>query len=130
MPYSEQDKKREYQRLWMQKRRASFFEGKACVACGSAEFLELDHVNPEEKTSHRIWSFSKKKQEEELKKCQILCKSCHLEKTRKWLKETRTQPIKHGTIHGYGKRKCRCEKCREARNEYRRKMKERLGRWV
>jgi hypothetical protein len=61
---------------------------KCCVRCGSTEDLELDHIDPSTKhsesknTSGLIWSWCTERREAELAKCQILCKSCHLTKTR------------------------------------------------
>jgi 5-methylcytosine-specific restriction endonuclease McrA len=75
------DAKRRYQREWVAKRRAAWFAGKQCVDCGSTENLELDHVSPAEKLTHRVWSFSWKRIEEETKKCVVRCHACHLKKT-------------------------------------------------
>lgn len=83
MPYKDKKKQLEYQKNWMRKRREEHFKDKHCVKCGSIEKLELDHINPEEKISHNIWSWSKERREVELKKCQILCNKCHEEKTNK-----------------------------------------------
>jgi uncharacterized protein YnzC (UPF0291/DUF896 family) len=44
--------------------------------------LQVDHINNKEKISHRIWSWSEKRRNEELAKCQALCLICHKEKTR------------------------------------------------
>lgn len=71
------DAKREYDKRWMAQRRASFFDGKCCIKCGSIDQLELDHIDPKIKISHRIWSWSKVNQEKELIKCQVLCHVCH-----------------------------------------------------
>lgn len=82
MPYKDIEKKREYQRKWYVKRRYDWLaENGPCVMCGSTIQLEVDHINPLEKVSHKVWSWTKVKREEELSKCQVLCKFCHLEKT-------------------------------------------------
>lgn len=73
--------KREYQRQWVAKRREDYFADKNCEECGSTERLELDHKDPKQKVTHRIWSWSRERREAELKKCQILCEGCHKEKT-------------------------------------------------
>lgn len=52
-----------------------------CQKCGSGDNLELDHINPEEKVSHSVWSWAPRRRELELKKCQVLCRKCHREKT-------------------------------------------------
>jgi hypothetical protein len=103
------EEKRKYQREWCAKNRAAYMHGKSCVACGSTQNLEVDHIDPELKVSHRIWSWSAARRAEELAKCQVLCTGCHLEKTL----EQRPTP-EHGTLSRYQKGKCRCEPCREA----------------
>lgn len=57
--------------------------GGECSYCGSEEGLELDHVDWRNKgiSLNRLWSISKERFLAELKKCQVLCKDCHLEKT-------------------------------------------------
>lgn len=81
MPYSDPEERREYARKWVAARRAAWFVGKVCIECGSVEQLELDHVNPELKVSHNIWSWSVKRRDEELIKCVIRCFTCHKKKT-------------------------------------------------
>lgn len=76
-----------YQRNWLRKRREDFFSNKSCVLCGATTHLELDHVNPEEKITHRIWSRNEKFRNEELSKCQVLCKSCHQQKSINYCKQ-------------------------------------------
>lgn len=94
----------------MTQRRAAFFQDKKCVECGSIEDLELDHVDPSTKVSHRIWTWSEVRRNEELAKCQILCRSCHQKKTAQ-----ENQTAQHGTDTMYSIYKCRCEDCRQAR---------------
>ncbi len=81
MPYKSQEEQREYQRLWMKRRRDSFFKDKFCIDCDSSEKLELDHVDPTLKVSHRIWSWSDERRFEELKKCVVRCHKCHVDKS-------------------------------------------------
>lgn len=82
MPHKDLETRRKYQREWVQSRRDAFFKGKSCVNCGSVDNLELDHINAHEKVSHRIFSWSKVRMEEELAKCQVLCRPCHIEKSK------------------------------------------------
>lgn len=110
MGYADQDRQREYQRNWVRKRREDFFLGKTCVRCGSAEQLELDHIDPATKISHYIWSWSSVRREAELLKCQVLCRTCHQVKSDEY--QTVINPC--GTVTGYTKRKCRCPWCRAA----------------
>ena len=52
--------------------------------CNSTEDLQLDHINPLEKSysiSERISSWDIKKLQPEIDKCQLLCPKHHLEKT-------------------------------------------------
>lgn len=81
MPMATPEAQREYQRLWIAKRRSDFFTDKSCVKCGATTELELDHVNPKLKVTHAIWSWSLVRREAEIAKCQILCHKCHKEKT-------------------------------------------------
>lgn len=77
MPYKNPQEQREYQRRWIAKRREDWFRGQICLHCESSEELELHHQDPTQKVSHRIWSWSKVRREEELRKCVVLCKECH-----------------------------------------------------
>jgi len=82
MPYKNREDKKKFQREWLSQRRADFFKDKSCVNCGSKENLELDHIDRTQKVSHRIWSWSKERRDNETAKCQALCGSCHTKKTR------------------------------------------------
>lgn len=65
-----------------------------CQQCGSTENLEIDHIDPKTKNpvlqykigqtsaKQKIWNLDKKRRELELAKCQVLCKPCHIIKTR------------------------------------------------
>ncbi len=67
--------------------------GGKCVECGVTENLQFDHINPLEKSfaiSETLHFSPKMKKEvkfdEELNKCQLLCPTCHMEKTKNdWL---------------------------------------------
>lgn len=104
----------------VRRNRAAFFEGKSCVKCGVTESLELDHIDPEQKTEHRIWTWSPERRESELAKCQVLCTDCHKEKT----SAERAARVKCGTEWAYRKG-CRCEECRTAVSRIRRERRER-----
>lgn len=79
------EEKRKYQREWYAARRIRGIEylGGMCYVCGSGEDLEVDHKDPTTKFGHRMWSWSWKRILEELDKCQLLCDSCHKDKTRR-----------------------------------------------
>ena len=87
------ERKKEYQKEWIRKRREDFFFDKSCVRCSSKEDLELDHVDRIAKTEHRIWSWSKARREEEIAKCQILCSECHKIKSAKEVQELLTYDV-------------------------------------
>jgi len=115
--------KREYQRLWMQRRRAAFFEDKTCVKCGAVKDLELDHVDPATKVTHKVWSWSENRRNEELAKCQVLCRVCHLAKT----KDQISKPPVCGTTSNYY-RGCRCGLCKRAIADYKQRYRAGLAR--
>jgi len=102
---------REYKNRWAKARRAEVMAGKSCVQCGSTERLEVDHIDPAQKESHRIWTWSRERRDAELAKCQILCHECHKIKT-----AAQRKIPEHGTVSRYTskKHKCRCEPCRAA----------------
>jgi len=59
--------------------------GGECVKCGVKERLQFDHIYPKNKSfeiTRRLLMSDRKKFEEELDKCQLLCYDCHREKTR------------------------------------------------
>lgn len=112
------DAKREYQKLWMRERRlkALNYLGNSCFNCNATEDLEFDHVDKELKT-HNISNLLSRKWEvlaNELDKCQLLCYSCHLEKS---IDES-TLPFEHGNRKRGYYRGCRCELCTEANTNY------------
>lgn len=85
MPYKDKEQQRAYQREWCQRRRAEHLAGESCVKCGSTDRLEIDHIEEHRKVSHRIWSWTDKRRQQELDKCQVLCHDCHQEKTSAYL---------------------------------------------
>ena len=111
MAYKDKEKQREYQRNWLQRRRQAWIEtqGPTCNNCGSTEGpWEVDHINPETKVSHNVWSWKESRRVEELSKCQLLCNTCH------WEKSASARERNHGlTLYGYG---CRCEICYNAQS--------------
>lgn len=126
--------RREYRQKWMRddlarKRAAYLEENGPCANCGSAENLELDHKDPEQKVSHNIWSWDPVRRAEELAKCQVLCHDCHMDKT---VKQRGQRRATHGTETMY-RNGCRCDQCKLAHSVVRRryeagKRAARLGR--
>jgi hypothetical protein len=115
MPCSTPEQQREYQRKWCAARRAAYLAGKSCVACGATEELEVDHIDPATKISHNVWSWAEARRKTELAKCQVLCRSCHREKSLKAYPQRQ-----HGTRPMYRKERCRCTACRAWRRNARR----------
>lgn len=82
MPYKDPAKQRAFALARWNKNRSVWFQANGpCKSCGTWEQLELDHMDPTTKVSHRIWSWSEKRRLAELTKCQVLCKGCHQAKT-------------------------------------------------
>lgn len=133
---------REYLRTRYREQRVEIFSilGGKCAKCGSAEGLEVDHIDPEIKSFSvgQLWGSKKKWVEvlEELKKCQALCSGCHKKKTLEYValvnrarNVERNGPdgFRHGSMYGWMRKKCQCAVCiaekwrwNDARNEKRR----------
>lgn len=119
-PYKDPEAQRAYQAGWMAGVRRAWLEANGpCVQCGSWDGLQVDHIDPAQKETHRIWSLAKPKREEELAKCQVLCAACHKEKTRAML----SKPVQHGTESGYSHYRCRCRPCTDAHAAAQRRYK-------
>lgn len=117
MPMSTKEAQRAYQREWVQKRRNAWLQQNGpCKKCGSTEKLEVDHIDRKTKINHKVWTWSQIRRDEELQKCQVLCKKCHVEKTAADMGYRQ-----HGDS-GYH-RGCRCKICKDVAvkrvNEYR-----------
>jgi 5-methylcytosine-specific restriction endonuclease McrA len=112
---------REYQAKRYHTRRAFFIAemGGKCAQCGRTEDLEFDHINPEEKSFNvgdRLSNRSEENIRAELEKCQLLCKTCHKDKS------VKSRSYDHG--EGLtGKRNCRCKLCGPLKNAYMLKFK-------
>lgn len=121
---SSNDYMNEYmKKRWELRRKIAIgFLGGFCVDCGSTNDLEFDHVNPATKsfTIAQASSFSEERFWNEVEKCQLLCKKCHVLKT---ITESGKTVAKgtHGTISSY--RYCRCDSCRAAKREHNKKYR-------
>jgi len=108
-------------------RREKFKEllGGRCVVCHSKTDLQFDHKNPAKKEFRISLMIDSPEQKllDELKKCQLLCSTCHKKKTLE--KQEFGIESSHGTIWRYKKYKCRCDKCREAMSQYNRNLRRR-----
>lgn len=109
-----------YMKKRYQERRdyAIFLLGGECVKCGSEDRLEFDHIDPAQKTFSfsKIWSYSMKVFGQELMKAQLLCYTCHKEKT------SSEQSKGHGGGLT-GVRNCRCKLCAPLKNAYRQRYR-------
>lgn len=122
MSYKDPEVQREYQRKWRNTRRKEYIKkhGGKCVQCGSKHRLEFDHVDRSRKVEHKIWTWKRARIEEELKKCQLLCKRCHINKTHA---ERGDRVIVHGTLYRGYHHGCRCSECRRANAAYENKRR-------
>lgn len=113
MPFKDKRKQREYQQQWYAKRRADWLSDKCCAVCGCVDNLQIDHIDPDKKLSHRVWSWSKKRMLAELDKCQVLCEDHHKDKTA----SDRRAHMSHGTRSMYVAG-CKCDECKKANSAY------------
>lgn len=86
----------EYMREYLHRRyherhdKAIAILGGRCVVCGSTDDLQIDHVNNSHKSfdiADRLAQYTWSRIVEELKKCQLLCFWCHVDKSRVETKE-------------------------------------------
>lgn len=106
------DEKRAYQLQWMEARRSEWIMANGpCVHCGSEENLEVDHIIPRKIAGglapSAIWSRREEVRTRELAKCQVLCSTCHAEKSR-----SESFQGNHGARAMYERHGCRCEPCK------------------
>lgn len=128
-----------------QRRKARIVEmlGGQCVLCGSTDQLEVDHVDPSQKSftlsgNNLNWAWEKLLPE--IAKCQLLCHVHHIDKSAKeasertpWNKgKTRDGLMRpeneHGTWFAYDTLKCRCKSCKKWKKLYRKKLVDTIGR--
>lgn len=76
---------REYNKARYHRIRNEYLEqlGGQCIDCSVEYDLEFDHVDPSTKLFPigKLLNFSKVKRDEEIKKCVLRCKSCHIIKS-------------------------------------------------
>lgn len=129
------EENRTYMRWYMRERyrrlmhEAIISLGGRCVRCGAGEDLDIDHVENAEKVCNAsmLARGPSKKFWEEIKKCQLLCKKCHQEKTLVERGQKRNKGV-HGNAANYQKYGCRCDLCREAANRLCNEWRWRTGR--
>lgn len=123
---------KEYQRVKRVERRNYCIKklGGICVKCGSTKNLEFDHIIPFGDSTGRgnriseLLTCNIERLNEQLEKCQLLCKSCHKEKTN-YIDRIHGR-MTHGTVKAI--RYCTpiCDKCRFIRNERVRQYRKKL----
>ena len=87
--------------------------GGKCSECNSVTNLQIDHINPDEKSFglNKMWSIAKTKFFKELEKCQLLCEPCHK------VKSIGEASVFHGEGET-GKRNCYCDLCKALKRRY------------
>ena len=90
----------------LQRRQQWLQENGPCRRCQSWHDLQVHHREQDQKTTHRIWTFSAARRAKELATCEPLCKACHVT----------IHSLLARKPHGMGgyRRGCRCEICRAA----------------
>lgn len=120
--YNAYMKKYMLERYHKRRRKAIAHLGGRCIKCGSSDNLQFDHIERNAK-SFEIAKLSSKNEKDfwlEIEKCQLLCNTCHQEKTlidlgRKSAKNT------HGTLSSY--RYCKCTLCKKAKADWQKNYK-------
>jgi len=78
---------REYSKQYYHNRRAQLLAmlGNKCVQCGTEKKLQFDHIQSEDKefSVGKLLNFAFKDILDEVRKCQLLCFDCHIQKSRK-----------------------------------------------
>lgn len=112
--FAKHDKSRnEYQKVYQLDRYhnrmkdAKKILGGKCSLCGSTRKLELDHKNPAKKnfTLTKLWGVAKKDFEKEVKKCRLLCNSCHKDNTAKQREDGTVKSVPGKTKYKNNRRK-------------------------
>jgi len=119
---TEKNYHRKYNRHRYHRLRNQYIEilGGKCVICGSTDSLQFDHIDPTTKLIDisKLLNYSQSIVIAELTKCQLLCKTHHLEKSmnNKELGGGHNRidiaEANHGTSIMYHKFKCKCDECR------------------
>lgn len=82
MPYADpkvrRERSRAYQaKIYRERRDTWLAENGPCKRCGRPEDLHIHHIDPSQKTTHRVFLLSEERRRKELAKCEVLCSGCH-----------------------------------------------------
>ena len=126
---------KEYMRVYMLERytrrrqQAIRALGGKCKRCSSKDDLEFHHKSRRKSgdfvIAKKIVSVAEDRLQDELKKCVLLCKGCHVAQTAKE-RGFRLARGTHGTISAY--RYCgppKCEACKKAKRDHHRQWRKR-----
>ena len=108
MPYKDRQKQNDYNLRFIRKRREAWFAANGPCDCGSTLKLEVHHMDPSKKVSHRIWTWSEERRSAELAKCCVKCAKCH--------DKLHGELWKKHDIRRYDAHGCRCEICKAAKS--------------
>lgn len=105
-------------RYHRKRKEAIDFLGGKCLKCETTEDLEFDHIDPKTKTIDicKAWSYKTEIFWNEVKKCQLLCKLHHKNKSGE----------EASVAHGgglTGKRNCYCELCKPLKQKYNKELR-------
>lgn len=118
--HREYQRKRCHERLALARKRL----GGRCVRCGSTENLDFDHIVPGSRvrkiSEATNWSLARFLAE--VDKCQLLCRTCHQEKSGETGEDG---SVEHGGGKK-GKRNCPCTLCKTKRREYNTTLRRRI----
>ena len=114
------ESKLKWKRLRFETRRREFIKqlGGICRHCGTTYDLTYDHIDRSTKefcigaNLHR----SMQSLQTELKKCRLLCRSCHGTKSQK--ERLHDTSHRHGIVSTYTNLKCRCSDCKKVWHDY------------
>ena len=107
----------DYKAIWRVRTRAWAVDllGGCCSSCGDIDGLDFDHIDPATKAfdiSAGIRDgYGRERLQAELRKCQLLCRRCHSEKT------LAHRQVPHGG-GAAGRRRCKCGPCKTRKAEY------------
>jgi 5-methylcytosine-specific restriction endonuclease McrA len=126
--YNEYQKKYQLERYHKRRNDAITMLGGKCFKCESTQNLQFDHIKAIEKSFgvSKLWSISEKSFLQEIQKCQLLCETCHIEKS-KYEGDYGGGHNKNKNFdsHGTGSRYaagCRCDDCCLWKKQYRHQL--------